>query len=103
MFRKLYWVTETLDPKGVSRVVGVYTSIPDLIKHGLAWSEGSNNRLRLTLTKLDSDKEPFGTWSEPYFEDIAERLIEFVKTEEFTQEHCQMLVSALKTRSKLAA
>ena len=88
--------------KGTSRVVGVYTSIPDLIHHGLAWSDGTH-RLRLTLTKLDSEKEPFGTWSEPKFEGICERLTEFVLTDEFSQEHCNMLVEALRQRSAVAA
>jgi hypothetical protein len=102
MFRKLYWVSEQLDQKGKSRVVGVYTSIPNLITHGLAWSS-DKSRLRLTLAKLDSDKEPFGMWCEPHFHTLPEDLQEFVETDEFTQEHCQMLAEALKSRSAIAA
>ena len=102
MFRKLYWVTEHVYSNGESKVLGVYTSIPDLIRHGLAWPDGKG-RLRLTLTKLDSDKDPFGTWCEPHFDGIADRLSEFVKTDEFSAEHCQMLLDALERHTALAA
>ncbi len=97
MFRKLYWVTEHVDPNGSSKVLGVYTSIPDLIRHGLQTS-AEDGRLRLTLTKLDSDKEPFGTWCEPRFDGLSKKLDEFIKTEEFSQDQCQALVNALKTQ-----
>jgi len=102
MFRRLYWVTEQVDPMGRSRVGGVYTSIPDLIHHGLV-NQGQNETLRITLTKLDSDKEPFGTWSEPYFEGLETRLEEFIRTDEFSAEHCKALVDALRKRTKAAA
>ncbi len=102
MFRKIYWVTEQVDSRGRSHVFGVYTSIPDLIHHGLPDCSG-DYRLRLTLTKLDSDKEPFGSWCEPDFGAIGSRLDEFVKTDEFTREHCQMLVEALDRRTRVAA
>ena len=95
MFRKIYWVTEEVDPLGFSHVSGVYTSIPELIRHGLTWDIG-NHFLRLTLTKLDSDKEPFGTWCEPNFSGIGERLEEFIETDEISLEHSKMLVEALK-------
>jgi len=102
MFRKLYWVTESVDAKGLSHVVGVYTSIPDLIRHGLSTND-RNSRLRLTLTKLDSDRTPFGTWCEPHFEGLDDKLQEFVVTEEFLPEQCEMLVDALKRRPAIAA
>jgi len=102
MFRKLYWVTEQVDSKGNSHVSGVYTSIPELIRHGLSWQEGDCH-LRITLTKLDSIKEPFGTWCEPNFNGLGERLEEFIQTDEFTKEHCQMLLEALNGRAAKAA
>ncbi|MDR3692116.1 MAG: hypothetical protein P4L46_22235 [Fimbriimonas sp.] len=102
MFRKLYWVTESVDPQGHSNVLGVYTSIPHLISHGIDGFE-VEGRLRLTLAKLDSEKEPFGTWCEPDFRGLAEDLREFVETDEFTIEHCQMLAEALKDRTAIAA
>jgi len=102
MFRKLYWVTEQVDSLANSRVTGVYTSIPELIRHGLCWSD-NGHVLRLTLTKLDSDKDPFGTWCEPDFSGLGERLKEFIETDEFSREHCQMLEEALETRTAVAA
>lgn len=102
MFRKLYWVTEQVDSFGNSRVSGVYTSIPELIRRGISSIDG-NCRLRLTLAKLDSDLAPFGIWCEPNFAGLGERLDEFVQTDEFTREHCQMLVEQLDRRSTIAA
>jgi hypothetical protein len=102
MFRKLYWVTEHVDPFGTSHIAGVYTSIPDLIRNGLTETH-DGSKLRLTLTKLDSDKTPFGTWCEPEFDGLMERLRDFVATEEFSDEHCHMLVEALQKRSAVTA
>ena len=102
MFRRLYWVTEHVDPTGASKIIGVYTSIPDLIRHGLQMPQGQG-RLRLTLTKLDSSQEPLGCWLEPRFEGLQERLEEFVVTEEFSKDHCSSLVSALNKVSHAAA
>jgi len=98
MFRKLYWVTEQVDSFGVSHIAGVFTSIPDLLKTGLAGQQ-DGTKLRLTLTKLDSDSSPFGTWCEPDFSGLRERLNDFVATDEFTEEHCVMLVDKLLRRS----
>ena len=102
MFRKLYWVTERVDSAGASRVEGVYTSIPELLRNGISCVD-CEDRLRLTLAKLDSDKGPLGCWIEPKFDSLGERLSEFVETDEFTEEHCHMLVDALKRRTALAA
>ena len=102
MFRKLYWVTELVDPLGASHIVGVYTSIPDLIRNGLPDTK-DEIRLRLTLTKLDSTQPPFGVWCEPDFSSLAERLNDFIATDEFSPEHCQMLVDALHSRSAVTA
>jgi len=93
MFRKLYWVTEQVDLRGHSRVTGVYTSIPDLVRRGL--NPSGNGRIRLTLTKLDSDQEPLGTWTEPAFMGLAQGLEQFIHTDEFSEEHCNMLLNAL--------
>jgi hypothetical protein len=102
MFRKLYWVTELVDPIGNSRVSGVYTSIPELIRHGLS-SKNGDCRVRLTLAKLDSEKEPFGVWCEPDFSGLADRLTEFIETDEFSSEHCHMLVDHLGHMPSMAA
>jgi len=94
MFRKLYWVTERVEGNGESRVVGVFTSIPDLIRHGLSTFE-STHGLRLTLIKLDSSKEPLGTWQGPSFEGLDAALQEYVRTDEFSAEQCQFLIERL--------
>jgi hypothetical protein len=95
MFRKLYWVTEHVYSNGESKVLGVYTSIPDLIRHGLPRAP-RGGQLRLTLTKLDSSQEPMGCWTEPHFDGIEEKLEEFIRTEEFSKDHCNALCQALK-------
>jgi hypothetical protein len=99
-FRKLYWVTEHIDTEGQSRVTGVYTSIPDLIRHGLNWQTPGGGSLRLTLTKLDSEKEPLGSWCSPSFNGLEERLQEFVETDEFSSEQCQRLVDELHRKDR---
>lgn len=98
MFRRLYWVTEECEPNG-SCVTGVYTSIPDLIKHGLRWVDGPRTKLRLTLCKLDCAREPLGTFEGPDFKGLEERLADFVKTDEFSQDECKALVEALHSFS----
>jgi hypothetical protein len=96
MFRRLYWVTEELDSASCSRVTGVYTSIPDLIRKGLSPIEDQDERrIRLNLIKLDCSDDPLGTWESPGFEGIQDRLGEFVATDEFTQEQCQSLFDEL--------
>lgn len=95
MFRKLYWVTEALDANGNSHVEGVYTSIPDLIRHGLR-NLDQHYGLRLTLSKLDSQCGPLGSWESPSFEGLDVCLQEFVATEEFSQDHCKALLDALR-------
>lgn len=95
MFRKLYWVTESVDELGRSHVTGVFTSIPDLIDKGLH-DGGHGESLRLTLLKLDTVGDPFGAWSSPTFAGIGEKLSEFVDTGEFTFDECRDLVDALR-------
>lgn len=102
MFRKLYWVTEQVDMAGRSRVAGVYTSIPDLIRHGLGWNHGTD-RIRLTLTKLDSEQEPLGCWTSPHFDGLEASLQQFVHTDEFSADHCKALLQALHEEQKAVA
>lgn len=94
MFRKLYWVAERVEKNGESRVAGVFTSIPDLIRHGLSQFEGTD-ALRLTLIKLDSSKEPLGCWQGPSFDGLEAALQEYVRTDEFSAEQCAHLVDQL--------
>jgi hypothetical protein len=101
MFRKLYWVTEQVDPSGTSSVTGVYTSIPDLIRHGLP--KLSKSKYRLTLTKLDCEDGPLGAWLSPDFTGLDQSLQQFVQTDEFSPEHCQALSEALSTSKSTAA
>lgn len=101
MFRKLYWVTEQVDTAGRSRVTGVYTSIPDLIRKGLH-TQGRTSALRLTLAKLDSEQEPLGSWTSPRYEGLDRCLDEFVLTDEFSKEQCNALLDALHHIEKVA-
>jgi hypothetical protein len=99
MFRKLYWVTESVDCDGSSRVTGVYTSIPHLIKNGFGQCVDLDC-LRLSLTKLDCCNGSVAAWSRENFSRLEADLTHFVATEEFTPEHCKDLVAYL---SPLAA
>ncbi len=94
MFRKLYWVTEILDSQGQYRLLGVYTSIPNLIKSGLG-PEVDQKRLRLNLTKLDCTCGPVVTWSGDDFYRLESDLAHFIATEEISAEHCKALVGHL--------
>lgn len=99
MFRKLYWVTETLNQDGTSMVHGVYTSIPDLIRFGLP----SDCDLRLSLVQLDGHKGPLGIWASPRFEGIHDALLPFVATDEFSSDQVENLTHKLQERSQAAA
>ncbi|HVL39322.1 MAG TPA: hypothetical protein VM328_08015 [Fimbriimonadaceae bacterium] len=104
MFRRLYWVTEQLDEQGCSTVTGVYTSIPDLVRHGLRYvNDLPQGGFRLNLVKLDCTKKPLGIWESPRFEGLADRLSEYVATDEFSQDQCNMLVEALSHFSGVKA
>lgn len=94
MFRKLYWVTEQVDSSGKSHVTGVFTSIPNLLKEGLACNE--LGCLRLTLMKLDSEKGALGNWTAPNFAGIHDRLQELVRSDEVSVDQCESLVAALE-------
>ena len=96
-FRKLYWVSEQIDEQGRSEVIGVYTSIPDLVEVGLRRVDGLPKRAgyRLSLVKLDSKKKPLGLWESPDFEGLADDLEEFIKTKEFSRPDCENLVLKL--------
>jgi hypothetical protein len=100
MFRRLYWVSEQVFEDGTSSVNGVYTSIPDLVRYGLRFPEAG--LLRLTLTKLDSDREPLGKWVSPSFEGLEAAMEPYVKTEEFSGEQVKSLVSSLSSTNKAA-
>ena len=95
MFRKLYWVTEALQFNGTSQVLGVYTSIPDLLSRGLAGMEKINFRLRISLVKLDSTEPPLGVWMAGTCPELANDLRQYSATGEFALEHCEQLAHAL--------
>jgi hypothetical protein len=94
-FRRIYWVTEHVQPDGGSQVIGVYTSIPDLIDKGMRWAPGEEG-FRVSLVKLDHEGEPFGCWSSPGFAGMEADLQEFVKTGEFSGPETEALAMALR-------
>jgi len=102
MFRRLYWVVEEVEKAGHSQVIGVYTSIHDLIQRGLGCVD-SGNGIRLTLTKLDSTKPPLGAWTSPRFERLEIDLEEYVRTDEFTEDSCKALTEELHKMYKITA
>ena len=94
MFRRLYWVTEDVKADGSTSVHGVFTSIPDLIERDLK-TRSKGEGVRLNLVKLDCKGEPLRTWQSSDFDGMEADLEPFIKTEEFSSEHCALLVQAL--------
>jgi hypothetical protein len=90
MFRKLYWVTEGVNADHDSMVLGVFTSIPDLIKHGLPTAENYPT-YRISLVKLDAVQPPLGTWQSPDFSGLRDALQAYVVTDEFSADQCENL------------
>ena len=95
MFRKLYWVTEQTDPEGIFRATGIYTSVHDLIDHGLRWLAPAGKGFRISLAKLDCKTDVLGSWHSPDFKGLEEQMQEFVKTGEFGIDEFQTLRTAL--------
>jgi hypothetical protein len=98
-FRRLYWVAEQIEPQGMSRVTGVYTSIQDLIHKGLHWcnEDAKGSIFRLTLVKPDSFNCPLGVWDSPDFEGLEKGLEQFVETNEYSREECLLLQQELRS------
>jgi len=104
MFRRLYWVTEQVQRGGTSQVTGVYTSIPDLIHRGLRWiGDHKGCEFRLTLVKLDCEREPLGSWQSPDFSDLGPSLDQFIETDEFSADQCAALQHELQRFSTVHA
>lgn len=96
-FRRIYWVTEQLDGDGKSQIGGVFTSIQDLLDEGLRWSEsGKGHGFRVTLVKLDSDREPLGSWTSPDFSGMEADLEPYITTQEFDRMDCEAMVRELR-------
>ncbi|MFQ3669410.1 MAG: hypothetical protein SNJ61_11050 [Fimbriimonadaceae bacterium] len=103
MFRRLYWVTEQLYADGRSRVTGIYTSIPDLIDHGLRFVGDDAPKcvgLRLSLVKLDAGHDVLGVWSGDDFKHIADDLAPYVRTHEFNPETVDDLAQILNASAQ---
>jgi hypothetical protein len=92
MFRKLYWVTEQVSD-GNSRVTGVYTSLPNLVAEGLSRNDPSS--LRLTLTLLDSEDEPLGTFEGPDFAGLSSTLLTYSQSGDWSLDQCEALMEKL--------
>ena len=92
MFRKLHWVAETVSTDRSSEVRGIYTSIPDLVRHGL----GDPRTTRLTLTELDTEEGRLGTWQGPEFAGLDDVVHRLVTKDEFSSEQAESLLHALR-------
>jgi hypothetical protein len=95
MFRKLYWVTEQVPGNSTSQVLGVYTSIPNLIRHGLS-SDLDLDRIRLSLTKLDCDDGVVANWQGRSFGRLRDDLRSFIESEDFTEDQVKALVDKIE-------
>jgi len=97
MFRKLYWVTEGVDQDGATHILGVYTSIPTLVRNGFH-ATVDLARTRLSLTRLDCEDGILASWLGSDFNRIRSDLQQFVDTDDFNAEQADALwhaVSAL--------
>lgn len=92
VFRRIYWVVEKLNGDQ-AEVVGVFTSISDLVDTYLAESHGP---CRFTLVKLDAANGVLGRWQSPNFDGMREALNEYIQTGEFAIDECDRLAEALK-------
>ncbi|MFW5698018.1 MAG: hypothetical protein ACOCX1_05630 [Fimbriimonadaceae bacterium] len=93
-FRRLYWVTESIDADGVSTVTGIYTSIPTLVHKGLTTTP-KGSHLRLSLMRLDSPSGPLHQWNAAEFGNIEEVLRKYISTGDFTHAEVEMLSGAV--------
>lgn len=97
MFRRLYWIAEQVGNDGRSRTTGVYTSIQDLVHHGLGWCEDIDGcNLRLTLVKPDVFNKPLGTWMSPAFDGLESDIRGFVASQEYSEEEVNLLITSLR-------
>jgi len=94
-FRRIYWVTEQFEDGGKSHVVGVYTSIPDLIETGLSSIPNKPAGYRVSLYELDSKAAPVVSFNSTDFSGVREAIDPLVKGGEFSHEEANSLVEAL--------
>jgi hypothetical protein len=96
-FRKVYWVTEQVDADGRSAVAGVFTSVNDLMDHGLTGLEGCDKvaGFRITLAELDQ-VGPLGTWTSPDYTGFEEALQEYIATSEVALHEAEAIIKTLK-------
>lgn len=97
-FRRIYWVTEQLDEDGRSQVTGVFTSVHDLLEHGIGIRDISDKRAgyRISLVELDSPKLPLCVFTSPDFGDVAKTLQPFVETGELSADEVSWICEALR-------
>ena len=94
-FRRIYWVTEQFEEGGDSRVVGVYTSIPDLIEIGLPLIKGKAAGFRVSLYELDSDAPAIASFSSDDLSGVGAAMHPLVTGGEFTHEEAKALEDSL--------
>jgi hypothetical protein len=101
MFRKLYWVTEGVDAESSSHILGVYTSIPTLIRNGFS-ADTDPSRTRLSLTRLDCDDGILATWIGEEYQRLRGDLQQFVDSDDFTADQAEALYHAVSACSRAA-
>lgn len=96
-FRRVYWVTEQVDSEGFSTVAGVFTSVNDLMDHGLKGLEGCDKvaGFRITLVELDQ-VGPLGTWASPDYKGFEEELQKYIATSEVAPHEAEAIIKTLK-------
>ncbi len=92
MFRRIYWVVESVSANGPTALHGVFTSLQDLLLVGLAANKES---IRLSLVKLDAPDGVIGKWDKSNFAGIRSDLQQYIESGEFSIENCDLLAEAL--------
>lgn len=97
-FRRIYWVTEQFDEDGRSQVTGVFTSVHDLIQHGIGIRDICDKRagFRVSLVELDSPKMPLCVFASPEFGNVPEALRQFVESGELSADEVSWISEALR-------
>ena len=102
MFRKLYWVTESVDEDGVSHILGVYTSIPHLLRSGFH-ANSDLSHTRLSLTRLDCEDCILATWIGADYDRIRDDIRQFVDSDDFNVDQVDALWHAVSALKRVAA
>lgn len=95
-FRRIYWTLEQFNGDGSDDVVGIYTSIHDLVECGLPMTRDAANGYRFTLCELDCACLPIASFRSPDFDGIDDLLNPLIQNGEISKEEFAELRAAVR-------